>query len=282
MKVFLSWSGPVSKGVAEALLKWLPDVIQAIDPWMSSEIDKGARWAHDLAAQLEVTKAGIICVTPDNQDAPWLNFEAGAISKAVESTLTCPYLFGLSATDLKGPLVQFQACLSNKADTYRLVQTLNKALGDKALRDRLLGASFERCWPEMEEILGAISMETPSAGTNRPPEEFLEEILSLAREQAKRSSYVDQRIDVLVQNTTKRMSDFYPTLMPLTSMYDPPVDPTPRLTALGKLSGFSTEPIKMSSQVFSAVSLSGEPTSSASESIEHPNPDDDAEVPTVK
>lgn len=43
MKVFISWSGETSKKVALALKAWLPNVIQALDPWMSDkDIEKGA------------------------------------------------------------------------------------------------------------------------------------------------------------------------------------------------------------------------------------------------
>ena len=88
MKVFLSWSGQLSKRVAEELRQWLPNVIQALEPWLSSEdIGKGSRWSSHVTSELAASKAGIICVTPDNHNAPWLNFEAGAISNNVETVI---------------------------------------------------------------------------------------------------------------------------------------------------------------------------------------------------
>ena len=67
MKVFLSWSGEVSHKVAIVFRDWLPSVIQAIEPYVSSEdIDKGARWSTDIAEELENSTFGILCVTKEN------------------------------------------------------------------------------------------------------------------------------------------------------------------------------------------------------------------------
>jgi hypothetical protein len=67
------------------LRDWLPSVIQSLEPYVSSEdIDKGTRWSSDIAKELDNSAYGILCVTQDNLAAPWINFEAGALSKSVD------------------------------------------------------------------------------------------------------------------------------------------------------------------------------------------------------
>ena len=91
MKVFMSWSGSLSRRAAEILRDWLPNVLQAIEPWMSTDdIEKGTRWSLDVATELSKAKVGILCVTSDNLDSPWLYFEAGALSRAMDKTFVCP------------------------------------------------------------------------------------------------------------------------------------------------------------------------------------------------
>ena len=93
MKVFLSWSGDRSATVAKALKDYLPDMIQEIKPWMSrADIRAGARWSGEVQAELSECRFGIICLTRDNQTAPWILFEAGALAKTIEGTFVCPYL----------------------------------------------------------------------------------------------------------------------------------------------------------------------------------------------
>ena len=60
MKVFLSWSGDRSKAVAEELGSWLARVIQAVEPWISSGMEKGVRWQGEVADRLEEAKIGIV------------------------------------------------------------------------------------------------------------------------------------------------------------------------------------------------------------------------------
>lgn len=184
MDIFISWSGGRSKMVAEALRDWIPNVIQAAKPWLSvADIDKGARWFTEISEKLEKISFGIICVTAENLFAPWLFFEAGALSKSkfIERSSVCPYLLGLRAGDIVGPLAQFQASEATKEDTLRLIESVNKAMKENALEPGKAKLAFDRWWPDLEDKLGEI----PPAEEPPPPrptmEEMLEEILSHVR-----------------------------------------------------------------------------------------------------
>jgi SAM-dependent methyltransferase len=157
MKVFLSWSGTRSRSVASALREWLPCVINEIEPWMSdTDIGKGKRWATEISSLLEEVEAGIIVVTEENLDAPWLVFEAGAISKNAASAAVCTYLVDLPPTGSDHPLSQFQATTAtSKADTYTLLQVINRRLS-RSLSEKILMQSFERWWPDLETQLRSV------------------------------------------------------------------------------------------------------------------------------
>jgi len=144
MKIFISWSGDLSHKIALLLKDWTQDVIQTIEPYVSTEdIDKGARWFTDISVQLEDTDFGIICLTPENLNAPWILFEAGALSKSIDRSKVCPFLSELAPSDIVGPLAQFQACTPTKDDMFRLLRTMNQALGERALEEAKLLKAFE-------------------------------------------------------------------------------------------------------------------------------------------
>lgn len=186
MKVFISWSGSESEKVAEILRDWLPCVLQATRPWMSKEdIRKGGRGGQAIADALRDAKAGIICVTPSNQDSPWLNFESGAISKTLDDSLVCTFLRGLKPSEVKPPLAQFQHTQAAvKEDVLRMLGSINKALEGSALSEATLGKTFDQWWSDLEGQLAAVPQ--PAAAVPRRTElEMLEELLSLARDEAR-------------------------------------------------------------------------------------------------
>ena len=179
MKVFISWSGPRSKMVAKGLHGWLPLIIQSLKPWMSAEdIKAGARWSREVAEELSETQLGIICVTPENQTAPWLLFEAGALAKTLaNTTYVCPYLIGLTPSQVQdGPLAQFQAKQATKQETLDLIRTINDALKESLPKDRL-EQTFERFWPDLEQAIHDIPEPEQHHEAKRSADDMLGDLL---------------------------------------------------------------------------------------------------------
>lgn len=187
MKVFISWSGKLSHQIAQALSDWIPMVIQRVDPFLSSEdIQKGAVWFDEIGSQLEMTDFGILCLTPENLNKPWIMFEAGALSKKVGKAWVVPLLIDLTPMNLTPPLSLFNAAGVAKQDIYKLLQTINTQTEDK-LKDKQLEALFDSMWPQLEakfqEAQATAKAESPEAtkAPERTTADLVEELLVLTR-----------------------------------------------------------------------------------------------------
>lgn len=203
MKVFLSWSGEYSKNVALTLKEWLPLVIQTLEPYVSSEdIRKGSRWSASIGQELEVSNYGILCLTKENINAPWVNFEAGALAKSMDAAFVTPFLFGLKGSDIdaSSPLLQFQYASYNKSDILKLVKDIYAATKSTVLDDLRLTRTFENWWPDLDEKFKTLQKresefisipkdKTPKDKTSQDDKNLngviLEELLNLARTQQK-------------------------------------------------------------------------------------------------
>ena len=183
MKVFISWSGEKSSLVATALRRWIPDVMQTVEPWMSNtDIHAGSRWNRAIDENLSNTQFGIICLTKTNHGNPWLLFEAGALAKSIPDSFVCPYLIDLEPSNLPaGPLTQFQAKRANAKETWELIAAINKALKNESLPEDKLKRAFHRWWPDLETTLENLPVETALPNTQRSAEDKIGEILDLVR-----------------------------------------------------------------------------------------------------
>lgn len=187
MKIFLSWSEDRSKFIAEALRNWLPNVIQIIEPWMSKEdIKSGGRWSPEIMIHLEASKFGIICLTPENQNNPWIMFESGALSKTIAQTFVCPLLFEMNPSELVGPLSQFQANQLNKEGLFQIVNSINDALGTNGLKKDKLDETYSVWWPQLERKLAECPPYDGKKVPKRSHEDILNEIVNNTREQLRR------------------------------------------------------------------------------------------------
>ncbi len=188
MKIFLSWSKPKSHETALAFREWLPSVIQSIEPYVSSEdINKGTRWSGEIAKELDESSFGILCVTKENLEEPWLMFEAGALSKRLDNAFVYPFLLGVKNSDVKGPLSQFQSTTFEKEDIKKLVVSINNAFSGDGLKPELLEKTFEIWWPTLEKKLQEIDakpevvQDAQSTQKANKKDELMEELLKVSR-----------------------------------------------------------------------------------------------------
>lgn len=130
MKVFISWSGKLSKEVAKLLQVWLKESVfqdESIETFISSEdIDAGTDWLNDIKKNLLAADCAIIVLTKDNISAPWLNFESGSIAVSKDEKKAIPFLVNISTSELQTPLKHFQAVTVEKDSIKKLIVNLKE------------------------------------------------------------------------------------------------------------------------------------------------------------
>jgi len=134
---------------------------------------------------------GVICLTPENQNAPWLLFEAGSLAKTATVARVVPYLYELSPADIRYPLAQFQGVGATKAGTLKLLQSMNEA-GQLGMPVDRLEKVFEKWWPDLEAALSAIGPIVHGPLVTRSERELLEEILAVVRTNFRQSTWASE------------------------------------------------------------------------------------------
>lgn len=193
MRIFVSWSGELSKNVAEVIKKWIPSILQSVEVFFSpDDIEKGQNWSKRIEEELNECNFGIVCLTPKNTNAPWINFEAGALAKTLDTRLAA-LLININPSDIKGPIASFQATIIRERDFYKLCQSINNGLGEAKINEDILKRGFTAIWPILEkEINDLITKDEENSDSNqeenKDPEinnktmELLETLLQELRE----------------------------------------------------------------------------------------------------
>lgn len=141
------------------------------------DIESGQRGLHLIAQELNGRNYGVICITPENLRAPWINFEAGALSKSVDDGRVVPLLLDLDAKDVPFPLGQFQAKRIEKVGIKNLVLDINKASQLK-IDEARLDTLFESLWGGFEERIAIIPQPEMVGNVTRKESDILEEVVT--------------------------------------------------------------------------------------------------------
>jgi hypothetical protein len=184
LKVFISWSGN-SKGVALAINKALPSLFDKASPWISTENRSGSIWLPAIDEQLTDTDFGIICVTKANQHAPWLNFEAGALSRRVDAKreLMPVLLIDFDAmNEVEGPVTGFQMQMATLDGFFSIMKDLNSCELGPHINEKILRTRVELVWVDIEkEVRKVKESQSSTQVVERTDSEKIDEVLDVVR-----------------------------------------------------------------------------------------------------
>ncbi len=159
MKVFISWSGEKSRDVAE-LIKKLLRVVNNIDAFMSNDdIRSGSMWFGKISDELAEANYGILVITEENKEAPWILFEAGALYKGLMHTSKIvPIIADNHIETLKNPLGSFHARRIEDNSMYSLVTDIQNEIATMDVKENnALKERFTYVWKDLlreyDEIL---------------------------------------------------------------------------------------------------------------------------------
>lgn len=183
MRIFISWSGKASLAVATALKEWLPYIFNGIELFVSSEdIRKGKRWPAEISKELDQCNFGIVCLTSDNLQAPWILFESGALSKSVKSaSVFTLVLGGLRPVDIEGPLSHFQHTVFEKEDFFKLIKSINEGLETGKQEPTRLRTIFNKFWDDLNSTVTTVVTAQSKPHKERSMEDMLRELLETTR-----------------------------------------------------------------------------------------------------
>lgn len=195
VKLFISWSGDQSREFAEFLKEWFGKILpQGVETFVSSrDVEKGGRGMNTIAEALETGDFGVVIVTRDSQAAPWINFEAGALSKAVATAHVAPLLLDIPKADVIGPLTQFQmTSADDQSDVRKLVDSINRATGHEVAK-ATIDILFSATWDDFAaKVSSAGATGQRGRKPHRTEREMITELLELVRELRRESRSLRQ------------------------------------------------------------------------------------------
>lgn len=175
--VFISWSGKASQIMAGSVKSLLEIFMPWAELFLSTEIQAGKQWRSEINESLKSCNFGIVCLTPENVNSPWIHFEAGALSKMTEQLFVL--WLGENAADIPEPLGAFQICTGTKEGVEKLLKGLSSVsseIGQAEVKNASKSidyawADFDRKFIEARESVGF------NKSNSRSIDEKLDEIL---------------------------------------------------------------------------------------------------------
>ncbi|MEI6708937.1 MAG: TIR domain-containing protein [Methylococcales bacterium] len=150
-QIFISFSGKFSQEIAEELKHWIHNYDRNLMIHVSSEdLDPGVNWEKELDQLLD-SDYGILVLTRDNLNSPWLLFEAGSAAKN-KTRKVCPILFGRDKDNIEAPISKFNYLQFTEENNFEFskeqMQRLLSTINEMATKDD--HKAYRRGWEAIE------------------------------------------------------------------------------------------------------------------------------------
>jgi hypothetical protein len=130
---FLSWSGALSGEIVSYIKRDILDPVfgDRIEPFISSEIGAGSLFAPEIFGRLKNSDFGIVCITAENIEKPWVSFECGGLIKNGKKDNLYVILVDISIEMLRRlnqPLSEFQAVRLDRDGIINLIKKISASI----------------------------------------------------------------------------------------------------------------------------------------------------------
>lgn len=137
-----------SKLFAKFFSTWLPQVIQATNPFFSEmSIEKGDNAIGPIKSALRSAEYGIVFVTRDNYCSGWLNNEVGAMW--LRDIKISPVMLDEAMGPINGMISHLQQTRTTKESIYSLIKAIRNACC--SIDDKVLEEAFDRGWSMVDK-----------------------------------------------------------------------------------------------------------------------------------
>jgi hypothetical protein len=132
-------------------------------------------WFGEINRAIKGATAGIMCVTRENYDRPWILYEAGGLVATCGRGGVFPFLLDMKPPELDGlnyPLYPLESYFFDRGGVFHLVSALNRKLEPESKTENEVEKDFNSAWPELESQLRAISQAVPFFSYLLAPERY--------------------------------------------------------------------------------------------------------------
>lgn len=156
-KIFISWSGDSSEKIARQLKESLEAEIFSgsdLTCFVSTiGISSGTNWWNKIKKELKKCKLGILCITDENIKAPWIYFEAGAMT--ARSVPTIPILFCCNIQALDGSPIKANQGIEfqKKCQFLKMIDDINREMELLPISSSQLEVISNEAYNKLKEIL---------------------------------------------------------------------------------------------------------------------------------